>query len=93
VEVNLETGRTHQIRVHAAHVGHPVAGDDKYGDKDFNAHMREAGLTRMFLHAHRISFDWPNGGDFSASAPLPADLKAVVDSLGEAASAKRSRRR
>jgi 23S rRNA pseudouridine955/2504/2580 synthase len=91
--VNLETGRTHQIRVHAAHVGHPVAGDNKYGDKDFNAGMREAGLTRMFLHSHRISFDWPNGGDFSASAPLPADLAAVLDALAESTSARSSRRR
>ena len=93
VEVSLETGRTHQIRVHAAHVGHAVAGDDKYGDKDFNAAMRETGLTRMFLHAHRISFDWPNGGDFSASAPLPADLAAVLDALAESANARSSRRR
>ena len=93
VEVDLDTGRTHQIRVHAAHVGHPVAGDDKYGDKDFNARMREEGLTRMFLHSHRISFDWPNGGDFSASAPLPAELAAVLDSLGESTSARSSRRR
>jgi 23S rRNA pseudouridine955/2504/2580 synthase len=93
VEVDLDTGRTHQIRVHAAHVGHPVAGDDKYGDREFNARMREQGLTRMFLHAHRLSFDWPNGGDFSASAPLPADLATVLDALGESTSAKSSRRR
>jgi 23S rRNA pseudouridine955/2504/2580 synthase len=93
VEVDLDTGRTHQIRVHAAHVGHPVAGDDKYGDKDFNARMREEGLTRMFLHSHRISFDWPNGGDFSASAPLPADLAAVLDALSDSISAKDARRR
>ena len=93
VEVELETGRTHQIRVHAAHVGHPVAGDDKYGDKDFNARMREEGLSRMFLHAHRISFDWPNGGDFSASAPLPKDLAAVLDALGQSTHARNSRRR
>ena len=93
VEVDLETGRTHQIRVHAAHVGHPVAGDDKYGDRDFNARMREEGLARMFLHSHRISFDWPNGGDFSASAPLPADLAAVLDALGESTRAKSARRR
>ncbi len=93
VEVDLDTGRTHQIRVHAAHVGHPVAGDEKYGDKDFNARMREEGLERMFLHSHRISFDWPNGGDFSASAPLPADLAAVLDALGESTSAKSARRR
>ena len=93
VEVDLDTGRTHQIRVHAAHAGHPVAGDDKYGDKDFNARMREEGLTRMFLHSHRISFDWPNGGDFSASAPLPPDLAGVLDALGEVTSVKSSRRR
>jgi 23S rRNA pseudouridine955/2504/2580 synthase len=93
VEVDLDTGRTHQIRVHAAHVGHPVAGDDKYGDREFNARMREQGLTRMFLHAHRISFDWPNGGDFSASAPLPADLAAVLDALGESTSPRSARRR
>lgn len=93
VEVDLDTGRTHQIRVHAAHVGHPVAGDDKYGDQEFNARMREHGLTRMFLHAHRISFDWPNGGNFSASTPLPADLAAVLDALGDSTSAKRARRR
>jgi 23S rRNA pseudouridine955/2504/2580 synthase len=93
VEVDLETGRTHQIRVHAAHVGHPVAGDEKYGDPDFNARMREEGLGRMFLHAHRISFDWPNGGDFSASAPLPKDLAAVLDALGEASRARKTKTR
>ena len=81
VEVQLDTGRTHQIRVHAAYAGHPVAGDEKYGDVDFNARLRERGLGRMFLHSHRISFDWPRGGDFSASAPLPADLAAVLDAL------------
>src|SRR4029078_4521615 len=84
VEVSLHTGRTHQIRVHSAHAGNPVAGDEKYGDEAFNAAMREAGLQRMFLHAHSISFDWPvgsKGGSFSASAPLPADLAAVIDAL------------
>jgi 23S rRNA pseudouridine955/2504/2580 synthase len=70
-----------------------VAGDDKYGDKDFNAYMREQGLTRMFLHSHRISFDWPNGGDFSASAPLPSDLAAVLDALAESTAEKSARRR
>ena len=93
VEVDLDTGRTHQIRVHAAHVGHPVAGDEKYGDAEFNARMRNEGLNRMFLHSHRISFDWPNGGDFSASAPLPPDLAAVLDALGEATRARSGRRR
>src|SRR5688572_6908394 len=62
VEVALETGRTHQIRVHAAHAGYPLAGDDKYGDADFNEKMKASGLTRMFLHAHHVSFTWPETG-------------------------------
>ena len=83
VEVTIHTGRTHQIRVHAQHAGHPVAGDEKYGDEAFNAEMRELGLRRMFLHAHSVSFDWPNGGEFSVNTPLPAELAAVVDKLGD----------
>ncbi|MDE2251717.1 MAG: RluA family pseudouridine synthase [Gammaproteobacteria bacterium] len=85
VEARLETGRTHQIRVHAAYCGHPVAGDLKYGDAAANAALRAAGLQRMFLHAHSVSFDWPQGGQVSISAPLPADLKAVLDALGTGA--------
>ena len=81
LEVGLHTGRTHQIRVHARYAGHPVAGDEKYGDAQFNARLRELGLTRMFLHAHSMSFEWPQGGTFSASAPLPPELKAVLDRL------------
>jgi 23S rRNA pseudouridine955/2504/2580 synthase len=81
MEVGLLTGRTHQIRVHAAHAGHAVAGDEKYGDPDFNQELAELGLARMFLHAHSVSFEWPQGGAFSASAPLPADLAAIVDRL------------
>ena len=81
LEVAIHTGRTHQIRVHAAYAGHPVAGDEKYGDEAFNEAMRGLGLTRMFLHAHSVSFDWPQGGTFSASAPLPAELRNVVDRL------------
>jgi 23S rRNA pseudouridine955/2504/2580 synthase len=82
VEVALETGRTHQIRVHAAHAGYPLAGDEKYGDAEFNEKMRAAGLARMFLHAHHLSFTWPDTGvEFSVSAPLPADLAAVIDAL------------
>ncbi|HEV2443239.1 MAG TPA: RluA family pseudouridine synthase [Steroidobacteraceae bacterium] len=81
MEVGLHTGRTHQIRVHATYAGHPVAGDDKYGDAEFNARMRELGLARMFLHAHIMSFEWPQGGPFSASAPLPPELAAVLDRL------------
>jgi 23S rRNA pseudouridine955/2504/2580 synthase len=84
LEVSLLTGRTHQIRVHAAHAGHPVAGDEKYGDETFNAEMKEAGLSRMFLHAHSVSFEWPqgaHGGLFSASAPLPPELSQTIDAL------------
>ncbi len=81
VEVALHTGRTHQIRVHAAHAGHPVAGDEKYGDDTFNLAMRELGLERMFLHSHRVSFEWPQGGTFSVSAPLPPELRATLERL------------
>jgi len=82
VEVSLETGRTHQIRVHAAHAGYPLAGDEKYGEEEFNETMKASGLKRMFLHAHHVSFVWPDTGmEFSVSAPLPADLAAVVDAL------------
>jgi 23S rRNA pseudouridine955/2504/2580 synthase len=82
VEVSLETGRTHQIRVHAAHAGYPLAGDEKYGEADFNGQMQAFGLGRMFLHAHQVSFVWPESGvEFSVSAPLPADLATVIDAL------------
>jgi 23S rRNA pseudouridine955/2504/2580 synthase len=82
LEVQLLTGRTHQIRVHAAFAGHPVAGDDKYGDEDFNRQMRSFGLARLFLHAHSVSFEDPDRQvPVSVSAPLPPELHAVVDAL------------
>lgn len=82
LEVSIETGRTHQIRVHAAHGGHPVAGDERYGDEDFNAYLESFGLKRMFLHSHSLSFEWPDTGEpFSASAPLPDDLRSVLTAL------------
>ena len=81
-EVDLKTGRTHQIRVHAAHIGHPLAGDEKYGDPEFNRSLRSRGLRRLFLHAHRVEFaDSSSGESVCVSAPLGADLKAVLDSL------------
>ena len=90
VEVDLKTGRTHQIRVHAQHAGHPVAGDDKYGDRAFNREMRELGLTRMFLHATAVSFTWPDKErQFSVSVPLDPELKAVLDRLVTARSSPR----
>jgi 23S rRNA pseudouridine955/2504/2580 synthase len=82
LEVQLITGRTHQIRVHAAYAGHPVAGDEKYGDGEYNRQLRAFGLDRLFLHAHSISFEDPDGrGLVSVSAPLPPELHAVVDAL------------
>lgn len=82
LEVSILTGRTHQIRVHAAYAGHPVAGDPKYGDREFNEDMREHGLDRMFLHASSISFLWPDRGtEFSVNAPLPPELARVIDVL------------
>jgi 23S rRNA pseudouridine955/2504/2580 synthase len=82
VDVELKTGRTHQIRVHAAYIGHPLAGDVKYGDADFNRLMKQFGLRRLFLHAHRIEFTDPAGDRVvSVTAPLCQDLQAVFDKL------------
>jgi len=84
LEVCIATGRTHQIRVHAAHIGYPLAGDDKYGDAAFNRTMAEGyGLRRLFLHAHSLNL--PLGGrEIALSAPLDAELKVVLDRLGSA---------
>jgi 23S rRNA pseudouridine955/2504/2580 synthase len=91
VEVDLKTGRTHQIRVHALHAGHPVAGDDKYGDRAFNQQMRELGLERMFLHATAIAFTWPGTErQFDLSVPLDAELKSVLDRLTTAGAGPRA---
>ncbi|MFO1371798.1 MAG: RluA family pseudouridine synthase [Candidatus Competibacteraceae bacterium] len=80
LEVRIGTGRTHQIRVHAAHVGHPLAGDAKYGDAAFNRAMTEQGLSRLFLHAHSLTVTL-GGREIAVSAPLSAELKAVLDGL------------
>jgi 23S rRNA pseudouridine955/2504/2580 synthase len=82
-EVVIETGRTHQIRVHAAHLGHPVAGDPKYGDREANKRLAEqAGLKRLFLHAASMEFALDGGkSPYLLNAPLPDDLKAVLDAL------------
>ena len=79
-EIAIETGRTHQIRVHSAHIDHPIAGDEKYGDKAFNRAMREKGLKRLFLHAARFEFSIGERS-YGFSAPLPDDLKRVLDAL------------
>lgn len=82
VEALPDTGRTHQIRVHAAHAGHPVAGDERYGEKERNRALRAAGLRRLALHAAGIAFAHPKTGEALAfTAPLPADLLPVVQEL------------
>ncbi len=73
VEVRLETGRTHQIRTHFAAIGHPIAGDPRYG------HAGRHGLERQFLHSHRIGFHHPHTGEkLSFESPLPEDLQAAL---------------
>jgi 23S rRNA pseudouridine955/2504/2580 synthase len=86
VEIQLLTGRTHQARVHAAHSGHPVAGDGKYGDREFNQRMRKLGLRRLFLHARRLRFKHPSSGArMTITAPLPPDLTAFLRRLQDVA--------
>ena len=80
LEVKIETGRTHQIRVHASYSGHPVAGDTKYGDEGFNQDMRRLGLNRMFLHASSIGFD-DDEMPLHVDCPLDEALGNVLESL------------
>ncbi|MBX3711376.1 MAG: RluA family pseudouridine synthase [Lysobacter sp.] len=83
-EVRIETGRTHQIRVHAQHIGHAVAGDDKYGGPDINKRLREQiGLKRLFLHAASLEFALDDGRvPYLLDAPLAPELVDVLDRLG-----------
>ncbi|PJJ99393.1 23S rRNA pseudouridine(955/2504/2580) synthase [Lysobacteraceae bacterium NML91-0213] len=83
-EVRIETGRTHQIRVHARHIGHPVAGDDKYGDPEVNRRLREQiGLKRLALHAASMEFALEDGRvPYVLHAPLAPELATVLDALG-----------
>lgn len=79
VEAEPITGRTHQIRVHAVHAGHPLLGDDKYGTREGGALAARLGLSRLFLHAAALSFPEPNSGrPVQIKAPLPDDLEAVL---------------
>ena len=92
LDVTIKTGRTHQIRVHLADAGHPIAGDDKYGDFELNRRLAREGmaapgrapvrLERMFLHARRLRVAHPASGQaLELQAPLPAELSRVVDAL------------
>ena len=86
MNVDIGTGRTHQIRIHAAELGHPVVGDQKYGDFSLNRTCEKLGLNRMFLHAAKISFEFAkNGRKFSFFAPLDKDLEAFLVGLNSQA--------
>jgi 23S rRNA pseudouridine955/2504/2580 synthase len=88
LEAELMTGRTHQIRVHLAHIGFALAGDDKYGDFAWNKALHAEGLRRMFLHAHRLVFRHPIGGDeLVLESPLPADLTGFLARIDAASTA------
>ena len=80
LEVTIRTGRTHQIRVHLASQGHPIAGDDKYGRFDRNRELAQAGLRRMFLHAWMLAFDHPVGARrIELTAALPDELSRFLN--------------
>ena len=82
VEARLETGRTHQIRVHAQHLGAPIAGDEKYGRDEDNLAARERGLNRLFLHAWRLDLPWPGRPEgYHFEAPLPPALSSYLEKL------------
>ena len=83
LEARPRTGRTHQIRVHAIDAGHPIGGDPRYGDRDFNRRLEGAGLHRMFLHAHALRFrENVAGRRLALEAPLGPELRHVLDALG-----------
>lgn len=82
LEVTIKTGRTHQIRVHLASAGHPIAGDDKYGDFDVNRQLMRNGLKRMFLHAWRLRLTNPlTQQPLALQTELPVELKSYIDGL------------
>lgn len=82
VEATLFTGRTHQIRVHAQFLGHPIVGDEKYGNDEINQHMRRFGLNRLFLHARDLRIQLPNmEKPLSLHCPLEPDLAAGLENL------------
>ncbi|WP_394752912.1 23S rRNA pseudouridine(955/2504/2580) synthase RluC [Crenothrix sp.] len=79
VEASPKTGRTHQIRVHAASLGHPIVGDERYGLNDVNKNFKQRGYNRMFLHAETLRFEHPTTGEpMTFSAPLPQQLQSLL---------------
>ena len=82
LEAELRSGRTHQIRVHLAHLGFPIAGDEKYGDFALNKALSKTGLKRMFLHAWKMRLPHPiSRSAMALEAPLPAGLEAFLEKL------------
>lgn len=81
VEARPITGRTHQIRAHCLHAGHPILGDEKYGDDNANLAAKQRGLRRLFLHAHSLAFAL-DGRHISVQAPLPTELKEFLEKSG-----------
>lgn len=81
-DVQIKTGRTHQIRVHSQHIGHPILGDDKYGDEDANKRAKAFGVKRLFLHAKSFAFSLPEQ-NYAFTAPLADDLRAALDRLAQ----------
>jgi len=83
LQAQLKTGRTHQIRVHLAHLGYPIVGDDKYGDFELNKRLAKQGMKRMFLHAWKLAFVHPQSGErLRLEAPLPPELRLFLGQLG-----------
>lgn len=79
VEAAPKTGRTHQIRVHALHLGHPIIGDERYGRDDVNLAFKQKGYKRMFLHAQTLAFSHPiTGVQIKITAPLPQQLELLL---------------
>jgi 23S rRNA pseudouridine955/2504/2580 synthase len=88
LDVTIKTGRTHQIRVHLAHLGHPIVGDPKYGDFALNRALARGEampghrFERMFLHARRLRFEHPTSGEvIELEAPLPAECEALLSAF------------
>jgi 23S rRNA pseudouridine955/2504/2580 synthase len=96
LDVTIRTGRTHQIRVHLAAAGYPIAGDDKYGDFTLNKQLARgeggpARLERMFLHARRLRFEHPaSGATVELESPLPEDCARFLRALQNAGSTRRN---
>jgi 23S rRNA pseudouridine955/2504/2580 synthase len=83
VEAKPVTGRTHQIRVHARHAGHPIAGDAKYGDEEFTREIRALGGKRLFLHAYSLVVPLPEGGGLRLEAPVDEMWAQTLERLSD----------